>query len=460
MGKRILVADDSLTIQQAFAMVMDGSGYSLSFAKSVEEAVAAAKGDGRPDLVVSDAVLGSGSGYDLCARIKAQPALRNVPVFILASNQSPYDEVRGREVGADGHLAKPFESQALLDAVASALLPPSRPISLGVLPELPADMSDNTTRSELPVDYDDSYGEIVIERAPAPPPAPAWTAKPAARPSGSMPVVGAGQAPAAQPSPRPSLIPGARPSASMPVARPATTPQPATAPPPVVPRPTISRTMMGFPSVKQAPPPSRAVTQTPPPPPSKAVTLTPPPPARTVPRTPPPPARTVPPTPPPPAAVQPPPLVRRFTPPTPTMAVPPHPVAAPSPPLPTALRPPLPPPVWPMPPAAPRPVVPRLSPPPPTAAAPVVAPTPAEPITRKVRTPAPPTVVPGVPPIAAAVASVVDQKVSSLAARGPEYEAIAKLSREIIEEVVWEVVPELAEAIIRQEVDRLASPKK
>jgi hypothetical protein len=58
------------------------------------------------------------------------------------------------------------------------------------------------------------------------------------------------------------------------------------------------------------------------------------------------------------------------------------------------------------------------------------------------------------------VATAVDKKVAALAARGPEYEAIAKLSREIIEQVVWEVVPELAEAIIRQEIDRLASAKK
>ena len=46
MGKRILVADDSRTIQQAFAMVMDGSGYTLSFAKSVEEALSIARRDG------------------------------------------------------------------------------------------------------------------------------------------------------------------------------------------------------------------------------------------------------------------------------------------------------------------------------------------------------------------------------------------------------------------------------
>jgi hypothetical protein len=53
-----------------------------------------------------------------------------------------------------------------------------------------------------------------------------------------------------------------------------------------------------------------------------------------------------------------------------------------------------------------------------------------------------------------AVGSRVDQKMAALAARGPEYEAIAKLSREIIEKVVWEVVPQLAEAIVREELSK------
>jgi hypothetical protein len=60
----------------------------------------------------------------------------------------------------------------------------------------------------------------------------------------------------------------------------------------------------------------------------------------------------------------------------------------------------------------------------------------------------------------AAVSNRLDQKMAAIAARGPEYEAIAKLSREIIEEIVWEVVPELAEIIIREQVDRLAAAKK
>jgi hypothetical protein len=90
---------------------------------------------------------------------------------------------------------------------------------------------------------------------------------------------------------------------------------------------------------------------------------------------------------------------------------------------------------------------------------------PSPPAARRAPTPvplSPPVIHPAVPTpsLATAVSSAVDQKVAALAARGPEYEAIAKLSREIIEQVVWEVVPELAEVIIRREIDRLASTKK
>lgn len=433
MGKRILVADDSRTIQQAFAMVMVGSGYELSFAKSVDEALAVAKKDGRPDLVLSDAALGTGSGYDLCAGLKADADLQDVPVYILASSQTPYDDARGRKVGADGHLAKPFESQALLDAVASALATPAKQAS-AVMPQFSADFNDNTARissKDLPIEDDDSYGEITIERGPPAPAPSAWAAtKPPPRPTGMRPIVPAAStaAPVAAPAPRPSLIPGARPSASMPVARTGMTPQPASSTPaPGAGRAALNRTMMGFPSVK--PPVSGKPAEPPAPTPSA------PPPSR--------------------AAV-----------PVPVAASPSRPVMVATPSGPVATKPLLPPPTGgaPVAPGQARPPVPRFSPPPPTAPMPVAPPSP---VTRKVPTPvpaavvaAPPSVRQSSPALAAVVASAVDQKVAALAARGPEYEAIAKLSREIIEQVVWEVVPELAEMIIRQEIDRLASAKK
>ncbi|MES1164862.1 MAG: hypothetical protein ABUR63_03830 [Verrucomicrobiota bacterium] len=53
-----------------------------------------------------------------------------------------------------------------------------------------------------------------------------------------------------------------------------------------------------------------------------------------------------------------------------------------------------------------------------------------------------------------AVSQSIEQKLAAISAKGPEYEAIAKLSREIIEQVVWEVVPDLAEAIIREHMEK------
>lgn len=73
------------------------------------------------------------------------------------------------------------------------------------------------------------------------------------------------------------------------------------------------------------------------------------------------------------------------------------------------------------------------------------------------RTPSPLTHAPGIPAASSASAAItakVDQKIAAFAAKGPEYEAIAKLSREIIEKIVWEVVPELAEVIIREELQK------
>src|SRR6185436_17222373 len=245
MAKRILIADDSVTIQKAFAMVFGGQDVTLLTARSVEEALSAAK-HGRPDLVIADASLGNGSGYDLCASLKADAGLRTIPVYILASSHVPYDEGRGHRAGAAGSLVKPFESQSIIDQVTQALAhapaapapapapvaaaapaprpEPMRPEPVRPEPARPAPMpavipqpipSRETDRVELaraaamaaaPADDDDDYGEFIVERpGSAPSPAPA-----AVRP-----------APAAAPAAlRPSLIPGIRPGAPQPTSRP------------------------------------------------------------------------------------------------------------------------------------------------------------------------------------------------------------------------------------------------
>ena len=106
-------------------------------------------------------------------------------------------------------------------------------------------------------------------------------------------------------------------------------------------------------------------------------------------------------------------------------------------PIPGVMRPPTPP----MPMQAPPPR-PATGPQPPVAARAPTAPV----------TPVAPAAPPGLSP--ATISSSIEQKLASISAKGPEYEAIAKLSREVIEQVVWEVVPELAEAIIREHLEK------
>ena len=73
--------------------------------------------------------------------------------------------------------------------------------------------------------------------------------------------------------------------------------------------------------------------------------------------------------------------------------------------------------------------------------------------------PAPPVAVAPKPAIAPMVSAVADRAQEEISAKGPEYEAVAKLSREIIERIAWEVVPELAETIIREQLDRLVKER-
>src|SRR5450755_2159178 len=109
MGRRILIADDSVTIQKAFALTVTGEDFTLTTARSADEGLTLAR-QTRPDLVIADASMPGRSGYELCASLKADAALRAIPVFILSSAQQPYDDAKGHQVGAEGNFVKPWDS--------------------------------------------------------------------------------------------------------------------------------------------------------------------------------------------------------------------------------------------------------------------------------------------------------------------------------------------------------------
>ncbi|HEX6588642.1 MAG TPA: response regulator [Longimicrobiales bacterium] len=109
--KRILVVEDSPTQAQRLEELL-AREYDVTLTSSAEQALKRI-GEGF-DLVVSDIVMPGMTGYDLCRRIKADDALRELPVLLLTSLSDPMDIVRGLEAGADNYITKPYDPAHLL----------------------------------------------------------------------------------------------------------------------------------------------------------------------------------------------------------------------------------------------------------------------------------------------------------------------------------------------------------
>ena len=162
MGKRILIADDSVTIQKAFAMTLGSEDFALTTARSADEGLTLAR-QTRPDLVIADAAMPGRSGYELCAALKADAALRAIPVYILSSAQRPYDEAKGQQVGADGTLIKPWDSTALIEKLKDAAGRPADAARPSASPPARATTSLPVASLEIQVDV-----EAPRDTAPAP----------------------------------------------------------------------------------------------------------------------------------------------------------------------------------------------------------------------------------------------------------------------------------------------------
>ncbi len=116
MAKKLLLAEDSLTIQKVFALTFHQSDISLTMVDNGEDAVRLA-GEISPDLVVADVTLPDRNGFEVAAALRQGGATRSCPILILAGSLPPFDEETYRKSGADAVLFKPFESQELIDKV-------------------------------------------------------------------------------------------------------------------------------------------------------------------------------------------------------------------------------------------------------------------------------------------------------------------------------------------------------
>jgi signal transduction histidine kinase/two-component SAPR family response regulator/HPt (histidine-containing phosphotransfer) domain-containing protein len=117
---RILVVEDSPTQAVKLTIILEEAGFEVETAPSAERAFERL-GRGRFDLVLSDLNLPGDSGFDLCRRVKADPALRAVPVVVHTSQTDPENVLKGLEAGADGFMTKDREPGEIVGRVRRVL---------------------------------------------------------------------------------------------------------------------------------------------------------------------------------------------------------------------------------------------------------------------------------------------------------------------------------------------------
>lgn len=119
-GRTALVVDDSRTVRRSAASYLEAAGCHVETASDGFEALAAIV-ELRPDIVVADIVMPRLDGYQVCALVRNNADFADLPVLLLSSRDGLFDRARGRVVGATDHLAKPFDAETLVEAVASRL---------------------------------------------------------------------------------------------------------------------------------------------------------------------------------------------------------------------------------------------------------------------------------------------------------------------------------------------------
>jgi CheY-like chemotaxis protein len=116
MSKKILLADDSVTIQKVVSITLAHEDFDLTIVDNGSKAVSKAK-ELKPDVILLDVVMPDKDGYQVCQEIKGNADLRNIPIILLTGTFEPFDADRAAEVGADDFIKKPFESHTLINKV-------------------------------------------------------------------------------------------------------------------------------------------------------------------------------------------------------------------------------------------------------------------------------------------------------------------------------------------------------
>ncbi len=115
-SKKILIADDNENIRTALTYLLEDEGYQLMLAKDGADTIRKVR-ELRPDILFLDIMMPEINGYDVCRTIKSDPELKKTYVIMLTAKGQIAEQERGKEVGADEYIVKPFSPMEILAKV-------------------------------------------------------------------------------------------------------------------------------------------------------------------------------------------------------------------------------------------------------------------------------------------------------------------------------------------------------
>lgn len=120
MAKRVLIADDEPNIVTSLEFLMEQAGYETQVAANGQEALDLATSF-RPDLVLLDVMVPIRSGYEVCQRLKSDPATHGIKIVMVSAKGRDVEVAKALELGADAYITKPFSTRELVAKVREML---------------------------------------------------------------------------------------------------------------------------------------------------------------------------------------------------------------------------------------------------------------------------------------------------------------------------------------------------
>lgn len=117
---KILIVDDEPNIVMSLEYLLRRKSYNVFIARNGSEAIEAVDTN-MPDLILLDIMMPDVDGYEICERIKRDPATQHIKIIFLSAKSKKSDIEKGYELGADMYMVKPFSNKELLDQITKQL---------------------------------------------------------------------------------------------------------------------------------------------------------------------------------------------------------------------------------------------------------------------------------------------------------------------------------------------------